>query len=130
MKRDVSADRHDTWGGDAMAAYAASDERGGRGRRNRVVPIPRRWAQACGMAMSALTGPTRRAGDGGYQARTPGRARISRKTIAQGMSVVPAALSLLACAKCTFLCTQGSRGRPASGIPCALFNERAIERCI
>ncbi len=42
------------------------------------------------------------------------------KTIAQGMPVVSAALSLLACAKCTFLCTQGSRVRPASGIPCPL----------
>ena len=32
MKRDVSADRHDTWGGDAMDADATSDERGGCGR--------------------------------------------------------------------------------------------------
>jgi len=46
MKRDVSADRHDTWGGDAMDADGTSDERGGRGRRSRVVPIPRRWDQA------------------------------------------------------------------------------------
>ena len=46
MKRDVSADRHDTWGGDAMDADGTSDERGGRGRRNRVVLIPRRWDQA------------------------------------------------------------------------------------
>src|SRR5258708_31305386 len=46
------------------------------------------------------------------------------KTIARGMPVVPAALSLLACAKCTIFCTQGSRVRPASGIPCALrFSE-------
>jgi hypothetical protein len=29
-------------------------------------------------------------------------------------------LSLLACAKVHFFCTQGSRVRPASGIPCAL----------
>src|SRR5689334_23702181 len=42
------------------------------------------------------------------------------KTIAQGMPVFRRYLSLLACAKCTFLCTQGSRVRPASGIPCAL----------
>jgi hypothetical protein len=27
MKRDVSADRHDTWGGDAMDADGTSDER-------------------------------------------------------------------------------------------------------
>jgi hypothetical protein len=32
MKRDVSADRHDTWGGDAVDADGTSDERGGRGR--------------------------------------------------------------------------------------------------
>jgi hypothetical protein len=37
MKRDVSADRHDTWGGDAMDADGTSDERGLRGRRSRVV---------------------------------------------------------------------------------------------
>jgi hypothetical protein len=28
MKRDVSADRHDMWGGDAMDADGTSDERG------------------------------------------------------------------------------------------------------
>src|ERR1700704_673958 len=32
---------------------------------------------------------------------TPRRPRISRNTIARGMPVVPAALLLLACAKCT-----------------------------
>jgi hypothetical protein len=36
--------------------------------------------------MSALAGPTRRAGDGGKKARSPGRARKKpEKTIAQGM---------------------------------------------
>src|SRR5258708_5719972 len=53
MKRDVSADRHEPWGGDAMDADAARDERGGRGRRNRAVLISRRWDQASGLAMSA-----------------------------------------------------------------------------
>src|ERR1700758_933831 len=38
--------------------------------------------------------------------------------------VVSAALWFLACVKCTFLCTQGSRVRPASGTPCALYFER------
>ena len=39
-------------------------------------------------------GPTRRdpRGDGGYQAGTPGRARISRKAIVQGMPGVSAYL--------------------------------------
>ena len=46
MKRDVSADRHEPWGGDAMAADAAQDERGGGGRRSRAVLISRRWDQA------------------------------------------------------------------------------------
>jgi hypothetical protein len=46
MTRDVSTDRHEPWGGDAMDADATSDERGGRGRRNRVVLISRRWDQA------------------------------------------------------------------------------------
>src|SRR6185437_10499352 len=49
-----------------------------------------------------------------------GERAISRKPLAQGVPAVSAALSLLACAKCTFLCTQGSRVRPASGAPCAL----------
>ena len=51
---------------------------------------------------------------------TPRRPRISRKTIAQGVPVVSAALSLLACAEVRLFCTQGSRVRPASGTPCAL----------
>src|SRR6185437_2897133 len=41
------------------------------------------------------------------------------------MPVDLAALLLLACAKCTFPCTQGSRVRPASGIPCALWIQGA-----
>ncbi len=47
------------------------------GRRSRVVLTPRRWRQVSRKAMSALTGPTRRypRGDGGKQARSPGRAR-------------------------------------------------------
>jgi len=53
----------------------------------------------------------------------PRRSRISRKPIAQGTPVVPAALSLLACAKVHFLCTQDPRVRPASGVPCALSIE-------
>ena len=40
MKRDVSADRHDTWGGDAMDADGTRDERGGGGRQRRVGLAP------------------------------------------------------------------------------------------
>src|ERR1700742_4136099 len=42
-------------------------------------------------------------------------------TIARGMPVVPAEPVLLACVMRTLFCTQGSRVRPASGIPCALL---------
>src|SRR5579871_550239 len=67
IKRDVSADRHDAWGGDAMAADAASDERGEGGRRSRVVLIPRRWDQACGRSRRRrwLTSPD--TGEGAYK---------------------------------------------------------------
>src|SRR6478735_4152238 len=49
---------------DAMDAFMRNDEAQRRGRQKRVVPISRRWDQAC-----------RRfpASDGGYEARTPGR---------------------------------------------------------
>jgi hypothetical protein len=43
----------------------ATDERACCGRQKRVVLIPRRWDQVCRCS----------ANDGGYQARTPGRAR-------------------------------------------------------
>jgi hypothetical protein len=62
-------------GRDAVDADGAGDEQCCCGRRSRVVLTPRRWRQVCGMAMSALTGLTRRAGDGDKQARSPGRAR-------------------------------------------------------
>src|SRR5689334_20131815 len=41
------------------------------------------------------------------------------------MPVVPAEPVLLACAMCILFCTQGSRVRPASGVPRALFASRA-----
>jgi hypothetical protein len=44
-----------------MDAEAVTDERSRSGRQNRVVPIPRRWDQAC-----KVFG---RAGDGGSKAR-------------------------------------------------------------
>jgi len=83
------------------------DEAHRRGRQRRVVPIPRRWDQVCGDP----------ADDGGYQARTPGRARISRNTIAQGMPVVcgvpVVATRVLSC------CTRGYGciGHPAFPAP-------------
>jgi hypothetical protein len=50
------------------------------GRRSRVVLTPRRWRQV---------GGSHSAGDGGKKARSPGRVRISRKTVAQGRPGVP-----------------------------------------
>jgi len=84
------------------------------GRRNRVVPIPRRWDQALCDEREATAA---------NKPGTPRRARISRKTIAQG---TPDCLGcpVVACVrKSAFLCTQGPRVRPASGVPCALVFE-------
>ncbi len=80
-------------------------------RRNRAVPIPRRWDQTLCDERKATVA---------RQPGAPRRPRISRKTIAQGVPGVSAALWFLACAMCTLFCTQGSRVRPASGAPCAL----------
>jgi hypothetical protein len=56
-------------------ASFSPDENASSGRRNRVVLAPRPWCQAGGRYP---------AGDGGNKRRSPGRARISRKTIAWG----------------------------------------------
>jgi hypothetical protein len=68
-----------TRGGDAVAADALTDERSKRGRRNRVVPTPRRWRQVSRTLQ-------RRAARRRWQSSigSPRRTRISRKTIAQG----------------------------------------------
>src|SRR5215471_4476941 len=59
----------------------AADECWYRVRRNRAVLAPRRWRQVGDDA-------SHHADDGGKKARSPGRPRISRKTIAQGMPAV------------------------------------------
>jgi hypothetical protein len=61
---------------EAMDAEAVTDEHGRSGRQNRVVPIPRRWDQAC-MSLAGQATVARKPG-------TPRRARIRRKPIAQG----------------------------------------------
>jgi hypothetical protein len=53
-------------GRDAMDVGCATDERAACGRQSRVVLTPRRWRQV---------GGRHSAGDGGKQARSPGRAR-------------------------------------------------------
>jgi hypothetical protein len=82
-----------------------------RGRRNRVVLAPRRWRSSSRRRFKRL------AGDGGKKARSPGRSRISRNTIAQGMPVV-AGEPVVANA-CAFCCTRGrgSIGHPAFPAP-------------
>src|SRR5262249_15546651 len=67
-------------GRDAMDVWTAPDERGPRVRRNRVVPMPRRWHQVMGDDPRTTEAIKPGTPDG-----TPGRARISRNTIAQGM---------------------------------------------
>ena len=105
-----------TWAGDAMDACGIS---------RRVMP--------CADGQAAWSRPP---DAGGKPARRLSRATVANtpghrgergaavKTIARGMPVVPAEPVLLACASVQFPCTQGSRVRPASGIPCALSSSR------
>jgi hypothetical protein len=59
-------DRHGRWAGDAVDAACQKTNDIARGRRSRVVLTPRRWRQV---------GERDFTGDGGKQARSPGRAR-------------------------------------------------------
>jgi hypothetical protein len=75
--RGALRDRHECWARDAMDAVGAHEtKRAGRGRRNRVVLVPRRWDQALGLISPQATAAKKPG--------TPRRARISRNTIAQG----------------------------------------------
>ena len=88
----------------------------GRGRRNRVVPTPRRWRQVGDDA--SHEDAWHRAGDGGKKARSPGRSRISGKTIAQGRPDDPGDT----CGDYRVLPTNahGPWVRRAPSLPCAL----------
>jgi hypothetical protein len=55
--------------------------------------------------------------DGGNKVRSPGRSRISRKTVARGMPAAPAEPVVLPRA---FFVARGPWVQPAPGIPCAL----------
>jgi hypothetical protein len=74
--RGAYRDRHGRGAWDAMDAAARRTSAADRGRRNRVVPIPRRWDQACGQCRRRrwLSSPVHRR-----------EHCISRITIAQGM---------------------------------------------
>src|SRR6185437_4418976 len=75
-RRDVSADRHDTWGGDAMDALRPPDERGAmRTAKSRGPGAPT-------LASSLLV--TNRQATEANKPGTPGRSRISRKPLRRG----------------------------------------------
>jgi hypothetical protein len=85
------------------------------GRRSRVVLTSRCWCQA-GVASSGV------ARQWGQQSRSPGRSRISRKTVAQGrpdVRLVPVVLPR------AFFARE-PRVRPAPGLPCALYLQRVV----
>ena len=93
----------------------AFDERRGCGRRNRVVLTPQAGVKS---------GEASR-GDGGKRHGSPGRARISRKTTAQGRPDASAE-PVCSCAPYTrTLLHTRPRVQRAPGLPCALSNSRA-----
>jgi len=92
-----------------MDARTVRDEHRRRGRRSRVVLTPRRWCQVRRL--------TKLACDGGKKARSPGRSRITRNTIAQGMPDDPAEPVE---PSPWFFLARGPWVRPSPGIPCAL----------
>ena len=85
-----------TWGGDAVDARAALDERGRRVRQKRVVPTSQCWRQC---SWETFDFPGRY---GGKRAVLRGERAISRKATAQGMSDV---LRCPVCSWAHFLCT-------------------------
>jgi hypothetical protein len=99
------------------------------GRRSRVVLTPRRWRQVGEVAMSALTGLTRRADDGDKRARSPGRARRKPlKPLRAGMPGVPVDLWRLPRVLSTFAHeatgAAGTRHSPRPLFSGRRFNQR------
>jgi hypothetical protein len=74
------------------------------------------WRPKAGVTFCEMT-----QGNGDNKVWSPGRSRISRKTIAQGRPVVPA--RTCGSAAC-FFSARGPWVRRAPGLPCALFFER------
>ena len=119
--RGADRDRHERAAGCGGREAVRRDERKRCGRRSRVVLTPRRWRQVCGKQNFS-------ADDGGKKARSPGRARISRNTIAQGK---PDA-SGVTCGATRALFTRaretaGAIGRPA--FPAPSFSGRVRTDC-
>ena len=75
--------RHDSWCGLRWTHFSPQGVRQARVRSSCVVLIPRRWDQAPGQKPGAMEA---------NKPGTPGRARSSRNTIAQGVPVVSAHL--------------------------------------
>ena len=128
--RGALRDRHECWARDAMGVLMSPDERRRCDRRNRVVLVPRRWDQVSQDDDVGPLGATRRdlRNDGGNKARSPGRARISRKTIARGMPNCfgePAVTNACAYYQCTRGC--GCAVHPAFPAPSLL--EEGQQRC-
>ncbi len=85
-------------------------------RRSRVVLTPRRWRQVRGWQV----GPTGcrlaiSAGDGGKQARSPGRAR--RKPLKPLRAGMPGDFRCARCYSCAYYHYKCTRGRGCSGHP-------------
>jgi len=106
-------DRHDSLARDAMDAVVPQDVRRESVRSSRVVLSPRRWGQPPGQEPGGTVA---------IKPDTPGRARSSRNTIAQGVPDrfgQPVVTMLV----CFFVLQTRLRVRPAPGIPCALCLE-------
>src|SRR5579863_194174 len=112
--------RHETLGGMRWTRVDRHDERSARGRRKRVVLMPRRWSS------SRPTMLTHRGGDGDNKARSPGRARHRPlKPFACGNAGSSGGLVVANSCAFYFLHTR-LRMRWASGIPHALFGRKVL----
>src|SRR5690349_10827868 len=96
-----------------------SDAHAGRADERRL----RRTAKSRGSGLPTLRLRSRDdlAGDGGKKARSPGRARISRKTIAQGRPEC-FHLYLWSARSRSYFSAREPRVQRAPGLPCAFFN--------
>jgi hypothetical protein len=130
----AARDRHDTLdagcdGREDVQARLSRRRKHPRGRRNRVVLIPRRWDQVRGLAMSAF-GPTRRdqRATEAKEQGTPGRARISRNPSRRECRIASAE-PVCSCAYSPNICTRdrGCSAHPA--FPAPSVSRKAWHRC-
>ena len=109
--------------GRCCVRWVSTGRNRGSVRRNRVVLAPRPWRYLGGKCA---------ADNEGKKGRSPGRVRISRKTIARGKPGCPGCT----CSPCPCASAHGMpvcsgardlRAQSAPGFPCALFTRRANE---